>query len=533
MLSFATIYFLSLTILQQGDRPKTADESELDFWMRTAASAASQIDEPKYAGQCLLEIAAIYADSGDVVTAAALCDQIEPPEPRLTATIALAQAKQEIGDAAGCLLELESAQQLAKNHGTQCELLRAYVRIAKRSDLAKNWILGMENPHLNLISELCEEMAASGEMQFAIKTADEADLGEEDRKTLRTRIGFAVAKAGRVEDTEFAVANLIEESDDYYRDSLWLKLAEALHEAGKYEPAQQYVLRVKQNYIVRTNSRLMARIETGQPKKKTKSPEQPLVEMILENFGKSELTKGQALTAAGVKELEIEQKLRLAKANPKAPTTGQFGPWNQEGELAKIRSELFRVSTLYRLAGKGKKADKKLAEALKAFQDVVTENPFIAKLTLYDFLYFQVQHGDLKGLQAIAEKLEPAIWSKAADWIVLLLLWKGEVEVAEKLAIRVLTNPTMFGPGSKYDAKELISGFVEAKHLTRAHKILRAGKPEIAGPACWEEAGRLMVEKDLGLLLQTRKWSRSLPPMHRFYIALGAAKQSRITAETK
>ena len=533
MLNLTTISLLSLLFLQQDASPKQNDEPEVDFWMRTAASAATQIEQPELASKCISEIAMLYASSGDVETAAALRDEIEEPGLRLATGISIAAAMKERGDVVGCTQELEVAQTLATHDGQRCELIRAYVRIAERSDLATNWILGMEKPHLNLISELCEEIAASGELQLAIKAADEADVGEEDRKTLRKRIGFSVAKVGRVEDTEFAVANLIEKSDDYYRDSLWLKLAEALHSAGKSDLAQQYVRRVKHKYIVRTNRRLMARIEAGQPEKKAQSPERPLVETILEKFGKSDLTKDQALAAAGMQELEIEQKFRLAKANPKAPSTGQFGPWNQEGELAKIRSEVFKASTLYRVAGEETKADDKLAEALEAFQEVVTENPFIAKLTLYDFLYFQVQHGDLKGLQAIAEELEPAIWSKAADWIVLLLLQQGEVEVAEKLAIRVLTNPTMFGPGSKYDAKELISGFVEAKHLSRAHRILRAGKPEIAGPACWKEAGRLMVEKGLGLLLQTRKWSRSLPPMHRFYIALGAANQSLIAPETK
>ncbi|MEM7476579.1 MAG: hypothetical protein AAF483_16450 [Planctomycetota bacterium] len=540
MLNFTTIALFSILSLQQGDLPKGQTQTDFDFWMRTAATAAIQIEETKYRSKCLFEIAMLYAEAGDAETAAELRDQITQADFRLAATIVVARARKEADDQEGCLQELDSVRHLATDYATYVELLRAYIRVAERIDLAKQLVFALEKPHLELLFVLCEEMALAGELKLACATIDEATLGDQDRKSLRSRVGFAVAKAGRVEDTEFVVANLIDKSDDYDRDSLWLKLAEALHDACKSVQAQKYVRRVKHEYIVRTNRRLMARIEAGKTEEQTPIPseqatatEKLRTEMILQQFGKSELTKEQALVAAGQKDSEIEENLRLARAKPKEPSNGQFGPWNQEGELAKIRTQAFEVSALYRFAGEQEKADAELAEAVKAFHGVVTENAFIAKLTLHEHLNEQVRYGDLKGLQAIAEEFEPEIWDKSADWIVLLFSQQGEVDIAEKLAIRVLRSPTMFGTSSKYSANQLISGFVEEKYLTQAYNILRSGKPEIAGPACWEEAGRLMVEKGLGLLLQTRKWSRSLPPMHRFYIAFGAAKQSRTMGESK
>ena len=109
----------------------------------------------------------------------------------------------------------------------------------------------------------------------------------------------------------------------------------------------------------------------------------------------------------------------------------------------------------------------------------------------------------------------------AADIVVPELLRSGNVEAAKKLAKTTLSRERGFDRTTG-DQSEIVSCFIEAGKPEAAHEILNGSKPHDFTAAACENAGRALVKKDRGLLMQP-KWQNGIGAFQRAYLCIGAA----------
>ncbi len=223
----------------------------------------------------------------------------------------------------------------------------------------------------------------------------------------------------------------------------------------------------------------------------------------------------------------LEATIADAEKNPVESTTGQFGPWSQEAQVARIRMQYAMVAALYRKAGNDDEANRKMEIAEEAVKTVAGEDAFAAMMALGQLQRTQIALDDVDGLIRAAAAVQPELWLMSADAIVAKVLSSGNVDEAKKLAKQALsTGPAFNAPQTNQSA--VISCFIEAGEIQAAHELVKTSKPiELTAVAC-EIAGRAMIKSNRGQLLRTSKWRNDIGPFQRAHLSIGAlmAKQN-------
>ena len=368
--------------------------------------------------------------------------------------------------------------------------------------------------------KLCEALARHGHLDEALKIA-ESEQDDKKRLTLNVKTALAAAKAARIEDTERAVRHVMMiDAHQYSGQGIWCELAEAFYKKGDMESARKYAARVTDKYTIATH-RILRRIAKGVP------PDAPYV-----SSSRSEASGkpfGESLQTDDPEEANriVEAAVANAKKNPIESTTGQFGPWNQTAQLAKLRLGYAYVAALYRKAGKQDEARKATEIAGEAIQTIVRENGFVAMLELSNVYHLQIRMDDIDGLKGSTAVTDPRLWLMLADPIVCKVLSSGDVDGAKNIARRALSTKTGFGSLSGSDRSEVISCFIECGETQAAHELVKASElAELTAAAC-ENAGRAMMKTDRGQLLRTSKWKNGIGAFQRAYLSIGAAIKAK------
>ena len=160
--------------------------------------------------------------------------------------------------------------------------------------------------------------------------------------------------------------------------------------------------------------------------------------------------------------------------------------------------------------------------AKKAFQILTEEEKGLGAIFALNELQLPlIYFKDVGDLRRLFDEPELPLLFWAADIVVPELLRSGDFEAAKKLAKTTLSRERGFDR-STGERSEIASCFIETGKLDAAHEILNGSKPHDFTAAACENAGRAMVKKDRGLLMQP-KWRSGIGAFQRAYLCIGAA----------
>ncbi len=495
----------------------SAKENEVEFWLRQAESACNEIENGDAADHAFVRLHAVYLQRGETAKAEQITTRIKNREQRARAHIAIAKHYAEAGNAKRCKLELNQANPLAIKSRLRDELVEAYLQLAESPPLAISFITEQhDDPKAR--ETLCEALARHGHLDEALKVA-ENEQDYETRFTLEAKTALAAAKAARIDDAEQAVRQVMASNEKYTGEGVWCELAKALYKQGEMESARNYAVRVTDKYTIRTN-RDLRRIMSGVP------PDTPYV-------SKSQSKESGARNSVALQTDDPDEAKRMvetaivnAEKQPIEATTGQFGPWNQTAQLAKLRLGYAYVAALYRQAGNQDEATKATEIANQAIQTIVKESGFVAMLLLGDLYRMQIAMDDIDGLKHSTAATDARAWLGWTDPIVSKVLSSGDVGGAKKIARQALSAKTGLDNLFVSDQSKVISCFIEVGETQAAHDLVKTSEPvDITAAAC-EDAGRAMIKTDRGQLLRTSKWRNDIGAFQRAHLSIGAALMS-------
>ena len=493
----------------------SAVEGEAEFWIRQAESACNEIEDWNSADRAFFRLHAVYVQWGEIAKADKITARIRDNELRVKAHIANARHYAETGELDRCKLELNLARPLKVNSLVRDDLVDAYLRFADSPKLAISYITEHHDTP-KAYEDLCEALGRHGHFDEAWKIAEQ-EQDAYQQTTLKLSAAFAAAKAARIVDTERAIEQLAgNDRAERSEQSIWCELAKALYRKGDMESARKYATRVTNKYTIRTN-RDLRRIANDVP------PDAPYVNKSASKTSTSsfpQLTDDENPEKA---DRVIEAMIARAEKNPVKASTGQFGPWNQAAQLAKIRLQYAQVSALYRKAGNQDEATKKLKLAEEAIQTLVQENSFAGMLLLYGIYNMQIEMDDTEGLKRCTAVVNPSLWLKMADPIVTKVLSSGDIDGAKEIAWRALGAKPAIVNSDFTQRSSIIARFIEAGETQAAHELVRTSEPvDITAAAC-EIAGRAMINSDRGQILRTSKWRNDIGAYQRAHLSIGAA----------
>ncbi len=497
-----------------------AESDESKFWLGKAESACDEIKRGDPADQAFTRLLQIYAEWGQLEKAGELTKRIRNSSRRLWAHILVARHYAEAGNLELCKLQLELAKPLAVKPRARDELIHAYFEYAKSPSLASSFIKSQyDDSESN--KKLCEVLARHGYLDKAFDIA-EYEINTERQLNLKLMATIEAAKSARIEDAEQAVRHLaMRGATEYDQQRVWSELSKALYRKDDLESARHYAKRLTDAKIKRSN-RYLKRIEDGVPLNalyiRMHSPERSVNSEIPLRTDDPEVANRI-----------LEEVIAEAERNPVETTEGQFGPWNQKFQLARIRVQYGLVAALYRKAGDQEQATIKMQIAEEAIKILIEEaQGFGAMFALNELQVPLIYFEDTEGLRRLAESLSVPLLFWAADAVVPDMLMSGDVEAAKKLAKTTLSREPGFDR-STGDQSEMVSCFIEAEKLEAAHEILKSSKPGNFTAAACENAGRAMFQMDRGQQLRTSQWRDDIGAFQRVYLCVGAALMAKET----
>jgi tetratricopeptide (TPR) repeat protein len=305
-----------------------------------------------------------------------------------------------------------------------------------------------------------------------------------------------------MKDTEKAYKEL--KANYSTREDIWRELAAALYKKGDLESARRYASRVDTD--IRRYDEYMRRIVDNLPSDTLS------INTHASAYGSKPVRIPLPSEDPGAANRILEEVIALTERNPIESTQGQFGPWNQKFQLARIKVQYGLVAALYRKAGNQEQAKVKLKLAEEAFQTLAKEELGFGAIFAVNELQGPLIHlQDAEGLRSLTENSNVPMLSWAADLVVPDMLLSGDIEAAKKLAQNTLSGKRDFplgtgwsktgdhGPSTGSPSK-IVSCFIEAGELDKAFELVKSSKPNRFTAAACENAGRAMVKKDHGLL---------------------------------
>lgn len=486
----------------------------VDRWLQRAEEACEKSEDPDAADRAFARLQAVYIQWGEIEQGEKITQRINKREGQVKAHIAIAKHYAEAGDLERCKLELNLAKPLAvKTRLTGNKLVEAYLQLAKSPALAISF-MSDDPDDGSARKKLCQALARNGYLDEALKIADSL-TNTNDRNEMKLTIAFAAAKAARAAGTERATQNA--KISYLGENNLWGQLAEALYKKNDLEDARKYAARVSSDHTKRRNA-YMRRIADNLPRNT------PNVSTYVNSPDDTELPLTIALPSEDpvVADRILESVIADAGRNPVEPTEGQFGPWNQKFRLARMQVQYSLVAALYRKAGNPEQATIKMQLAEEAFQILTEEEKgFGAIFTLNELQLPLIYFKDVEDLRQLFDESKIPLLFWAADIVVPELLRSGNFEAAKKLAETTLSRERGFDR-STGKRSEIASCFIEAGNLDAAHEILNGSKPHDFTAAACENAGRALVKRDRGLLMQP-KWQNGIGAFQRAYLCIGAA----------
>ena len=504
--------------------PVSAQEYKAEFWLGQAELACNEIENEASADRVFTRLHAVYLQWGEVAKAEKITPRIKDPDQRARSHIAIAKHYAESENLNKCKLALNQARPLVSNSILRDELVEAYLKFAN-SPTQAIWFITAEHDTPKARLGLCEALARHGFLDEALEMV-ENELDKRTQSTLKIRIALAAAKAARMGDTERAVRQLdMGKRTDHYKQSVWCALAKALYKNDDMESARKYAELVTDKYTIQTN-RDIRRIKDDIP------PDAPYVTRPRTDRGKNSLSELLQSGDAEKASQTVEANIADAVLNPIEESTGQFGPWNQSGQLAKLRLQYAPVAAMYRKAGNQDEANKLDRIVEDALQTIVEENTFMAVLEIGNLLRVQVRMDDIDGLKLVTAATDPRIWQVSVDPVVSKVFSSGDIDGAKNIARRALAVEARFDGLSESDPSEIIACFIESGETEIAHQLVKGSHPaELTANAC-EQAGRAMIKSDHGTMLQTSKWRDDIGPFQRAYLTIGAAIMSRQSSDS-
>ena len=423
------IVLASLTVFGQSQvassqQPASWWANAADRWLQEAEEACEKIEGAVAADLAFARLQAVYIEWGEIEKAEKIALRIEEPFRRVRAHIANARHHAASGNLEQCKINLNLAKPLAvRSRVSGNALVEAYLHLAKSPALAISFH-GVDHDDAYARKRLCQALARHGHLDEALKIAD-SEVDDKKQNGLRLTIALAAAKAGRIEDTEQATKDL--KASYSARQTIWAELAAALYKKRDLESARRYASRVATGDMKR-NDEYLRRIVDNLP------PDTLSINTHASANGSMSVSIPLPSNDPDAANRILEEIIALTEKNPIKSTQGQFGPWNQEFQLARLRVQYSLVAALYRKAGNQEQATMKMKLAKEAFQFLAKEERgFGAMFAVNELQGPLISLQDAKGLRHLAEDANVPLVPWAADLVVPDMLLSGEIEAAKKL----------------------------------------------------------------------------------------------------
>ena len=496
-----------------------------ETWLRDAESACDTFEDEDAADLALARLQAVYIEWGEIENAERIARRIKDPFRRVRAHIANARHYAEAGNLEQCKINLDLAKPLAvKSRLSGNALVEAYLELAKSPALTISFMTrGPNDPRDR--KKLCQALARHGYLDEALKIAG-SEVDDEKQNALRLSIALAAAKTGRIEDTEKVIQDLT--TSYAAKQNLWSELPAALYKKGDLDSARRFASRVKSRDIKLKNE-CLRRIADNLP-----SDTLSISAYAYTTRLPIPLPSDDPVAANRI----LEEVIAEAERNPIKSTQGQFGPWNQKFQLARIRVQYSLVAALYRKAGNREQARVKMQLAEEAFQVLAKEERGFGAIIALNELQGPLIHlQDAEGLRRLTEDANVPLLSWAADLVVPNMFMSGDIEAARKLAENTLSGKRVFPLGTVWSQtgdhglstgrpSKIVSCFIDAGELDIAFELVKSSKRNSFTAAACENAGRAMVKRDYGLLAKP-KWRNGIGAFQRAHLCIGAARMAK------
>ncbi|MFN3192829.1 MAG: hypothetical protein ACE361_20130 [Aureliella sp.] len=521
VLSFSDAEAIAQDARSVGERQETHTETDSkigsEFWLKRATEAAGEIPDLSARDSSLERLVEVRLEFGDVARAKKAALEIGEDDVRLRVHLTIAQYFGDRGRLELCEEELKLARRIAHSARQRLLVMDAYLRLLRAPDEALKCIAeDIEN--VSTKEQLVEALIQYGFVERAVAIC----LESRERETQELLLVKCANKTARMSDAKSTEMLLNHLAPYKIRDSrvqeIYCELAEALAKNGRLGLAEEYATKVTENYIIRTH-RTLRRIKEGTP---IDAPFQ------FRQSPKDQMSAFEWVTSfedAEEADRQLKAAIGAAEANPIEDSKGQFGPWNQSGELARIRMQYFQVAALYRKQGNYDEARERMEIAEDAIQVVSKENAFAAMMASLSLVSSQIRANDIEGLKRFTSVAEPYLWSNLANEVVEKVIDSGDIAGATKIAWRVVSSDrrSLLGNGDGRCDK-IVSCLIDAGATKVAYEVLQANAEDKQIATALESAGHAMVRTGAAAELLEAKWTTDLSPEQRLYLAIGAAR---------
>ncbi len=367
-------------------------------------------------------------------------------------------------------------------------------------------------------------LAQQGKLHEAYQLIDEHSPKEWSQNAA-VGIAYAVARAGRVEETENAIKRLQEVK---HRDNTYMNLAKALAVELHTEPvavdqvelAKQYaakivdpVLRSKTLAEISAkqvrNEKDVATLESMLARADTREQQQAIQRRLHEVF----IEKKMIVEA----EETIGRMLRTIETTPRDPMKSKFGIYGDKSEIAGVKLLYVKTAILLAEQGDEQASHKRLKWATLAYNEM-PEAAFLVKVqALPTLIRAYVKSGDKEGARKILIKRiadTKSAFQKSS--LATLLIHAGDIESAMQLSKQMGSGPT-----AGYSLGRVASSFIQAGEFASAKELLETLNPTSDEQEAYRVVARAMV--DGGQIVELKQWLPKMPsPAARVYACQGA-----------
>ena len=483
-------------------------------WLRDAELACDGIKDLDDSDQSFVRLHSIYIQRDEIEKAEKLSSRIKDSGRRVAAHVAIARHYAEAGDLERCKTELHRATPFAvETRLSGDQLIDAYLELIKSPALAISF-MSDDPDNAEARERLCRALARHGFMDEALDIA-ESQVDVDEQNSLKLTAALAAARAARSADTEKAIKDLGARRPALQK--VWTALASALYEKGDVQSARMYAGLVD-------NGQIKRKVEDLRRTKDNRPPNTLKLQAYRDSpKNRGPLTIPLRSDDPDVANRLLEQIIAQAEKNPVKATNGQFGPWNQEFQLARIRVQYVLVAELYRKAGDQEQATAKMKIAEEAILFLLQkEQGFGAYLAISELQGPLIYFKNVKELRRLAESSKIPLYCWAADAVVCDMVSSGEFEAAKELATTTLTRDYSFFDFTTGDRSEIVACFVESGKMDLAKEILKSSKPSRFAMNACENAGAAIAKKDPDLLMQP-EWKNDLGAFQRAHLLIGGA----------
>lgn len=522
MSNFIALY-VALLAFALGQVCSTVRADEEQFWHARAELACRAIADPKVASSAASRLLDIHLQREDVDRAKLMTRLLVAPKNRMEGHLKIAEQFSKNGKMEECQAELDRSVQFALNSRNHRVLTDAYVRIAHSPKKAIQFV--RNNPTPKGIEDLCQSLARVGYLNEAFEVLEQSTDIKKPH-LVRLKIAYAAGEAGLIEDTETA-AKLINmpRNNEYYLQSIWIRLAEGLYKQKQYAAAKRYAELVTDQSVYRHHQNTLRKIKKGKPTAKVTKPKvgadtKPVARAFFGTVPKPLLQAAERGDIERVEQL-IDLLMQEAAERPIREESGQFGPYNQKLRLATIKSHHLVSAKLHFDAGNHRAAYERMKLVESALSEMLVENSFFAMINAGQIFYAQIAMKNIDGLNRLTTDLPAGIWQSYLDPIVELLLAENKIDNA-KTVIRKAFEDEQAMFGSHYmQPRNMLVTFYRANPNQETLSLIKTLHLRSFGTQAFETLGAEMLKT--GKAPQLKEWLSELSPEQKAYLCIGAS----------